>query len=276
MHVKSTSPLYKNIHEYCIYSTNNIHMSDEDKHDTNYINKHNDANINTRKFHLWARHIKRAVFVLNILMSCHTNLMTQDVLESSFHPIITHERLFLTSTSSFSTSILSFSVCFQFSILMLPEPHTDLDNLTTMQHNLRNFRERDSRRLRRPHFPHRLRAERHGFQRAWQLPGFHLLHYIVIGLGQRRHYARQAARRSTQMPIYSSLEGVCVSQSSLFVVFDRAGKFVGERNVDQSIGFWCHEKHEQCLQQVFWKHTSWESGRWNREICGRKQLKCTD
>ena len=32
-------------------------------------------------------------------------------------------------------------------------------------------------------------------------------------------------------------EGVSVSQSSLSVVFDRTGKLVGERNVDQSIGF---------------------------------------
>ena len=34
-----------------------------------------------------------------------------------------------------------------------------------------------------------------------------------------------------------SPEGVSVSQSSLSVVFDRTGKPVGERNVDQSIGF---------------------------------------
>ena len=32
-------------------------------------------------------------------------------------------------------------------------------------------------------------------------------------------------------------EGVSVSQSSLSVVFDRTGKLVGEREVDQSIGF---------------------------------------
>ena len=36
---------------------------------------------------------------------------------------------------------------------------------------------------------------------------------------------------------YRNPEGVSVSQSSLFVVFDRTGKPVGERNVDQSIGF---------------------------------------
>ena len=36
---------------------------------------------------------------------------------------------------------------------------------------------------------------------------------------------------------FCDAEGVSVSQSSLFVVFDRTGKPVGERNVDQSIGF---------------------------------------
>ena len=36
---------------------------------------------------------------------------------------------------------------------------------------------------------------------------------------------------------YCDPEGVPVSQSSLSVVFDRAGKLAGERDVDQSIGF---------------------------------------
>ena len=36
---------------------------------------------------------------------------------------------------------------------------------------------------------------------------------------------------------YCDPEGVSVSQLSLSVVFDRTGKPVGERNVDQSIGF---------------------------------------
>ena len=36
---------------------------------------------------------------------------------------------------------------------------------------------------------------------------------------------------------YCDPEGVSVSQSSSSVVFDRAGKPAGERDVDQSIGF---------------------------------------
>ena len=51
--VKSTSPTTENGYENCIYSMNNIHMSNEDNnHDTNYINKHKDANHDTRKLHL--------------------------------------------------------------------------------------------------------------------------------------------------------------------------------------------------------------------------------
>ena len=49
--LKSTSPTMKNGYENCIYSMNNINTSDEDKHETNYINKYNDANTDTRKLH---------------------------------------------------------------------------------------------------------------------------------------------------------------------------------------------------------------------------------
>ena len=49
--VKSTSPTTENGYENCTYTAlNNIHTSDEDKHDTNYINK-NDTNTYTRKLH---------------------------------------------------------------------------------------------------------------------------------------------------------------------------------------------------------------------------------
>ena len=43
----------KNGYENCIYSTNNIYMSNEDNnHDTNYINKFHDANHDARKLHM--------------------------------------------------------------------------------------------------------------------------------------------------------------------------------------------------------------------------------
>ena len=68
--VKSTSPVLENHHkngyENCIYSMDNIHTSNEDKHDndTNYINKHKYTNHDTRKLHTLARHIERVVFVV--------------------------------------------------------------------------------------------------------------------------------------------------------------------------------------------------------------------
>ena len=53
--VKSTSPTTENLlRKLCTYSMNN-NMSDEDKHDTNYINNKY-TNTYTRKLHnLWAR-----------------------------------------------------------------------------------------------------------------------------------------------------------------------------------------------------------------------------
>ena len=49
--VKSTtSPIAKNGFDNCIYSMNDTHMSNEDNHDTNYINKY--TNHDTRKLHL--------------------------------------------------------------------------------------------------------------------------------------------------------------------------------------------------------------------------------
>ena len=71
--VKSTSPsteiATKNGYESCIYSMNNIHMSNEDKHDndTNYINKHKYTNHDTRQL----RHIGHVVFVVLLLMLSH-------------------------------------------------------------------------------------------------------------------------------------------------------------------------------------------------------------
>ena len=42
------------LRKLCTYSMK-YNKSDEDKHDTNYINKHKYTNIDTRKLHLWAR-----------------------------------------------------------------------------------------------------------------------------------------------------------------------------------------------------------------------------
>ena len=53
LRVKGTSPTTENwLRKLCTYSMN-INTSDEDnKHDTNYINKHKYTNTDTRKLHL--------------------------------------------------------------------------------------------------------------------------------------------------------------------------------------------------------------------------------
>ena len=87
---------------------------------------------------------------------------------------------------------LSFSVFFHFSILMLPEPHTDLNNLITMQHNLRNSAKEINN-------AYDVNTSLTGYEPNDMV--FNELdnsQAIVIGLGHRRRYARQAARRSTQ------------------------------------------------------------------------------
>ena len=65
--------------------------------------------------------------------------MAHVVLESSLHPHAIHERSLLDLTFLPFYFDLSFPVFFHFSALLHPEQHTDLDNLNTMQHNLRNF-----------------------------------------------------------------------------------------------------------------------------------------
>ena len=65
-------------------------------------------------------------------------ILAQVVLESSLHPIFMHERLSLTSPSSLSTSTCPSPSSFHSSVLMHPEHYTDLDNLDTVESNLRN------------------------------------------------------------------------------------------------------------------------------------------
>ena len=75
---------------------------------------------------------------------------------------------------------------------------------------------------------------------------------------------------------YHSPEGVSVSQSSLSVVFDRAGKLAGERDVDQSIGFGV-TRNTYSAHSKFSENTQAEKMVDRTEKTrGRKQLQCTD
>ena len=214
------------------YSMNNINMSNEDnKHDTNYINKHKYTDTDTRKLHLWAWHVERAVSVFHDVRVTRTSL-AQDVLESSFHPIFMHERLLPFYFD------LSFPVFFHSSVLMHPEPHTDLDNLDTVQHNLRNS----------------AKGSNDAYDVTVSLTGYEPNDMVFNELGNSQGsfsyvtpssdldiddtaLGKLLTEAHREYADYRSQEGVSVSQSSLSVVFDRTGKPVGERNVDQSIGF---------------------------------------
>ena len=109
------------------------------------------------------------------------------------------------------------------------------------------------RRLRGLHLPHRLWAQLHDLQRAQRLIGFFLLHCPVIGPGHGWRDTRQVAHRGT--PRTSRLLRTRRHVST--VVFDRAGKTAGEKNVDQSVGFGAKKKnmysaHSICISIWVW------------------------
>ena len=170
-------------------------MSDEDKHDTNYINKKWHEHLHAQVAQPVSTAHRARCFV--VTPWCHMHLMAQDVLESSVHPIFMHERLSLTSPSSLSTSTCPSPSSFHFSVLMHPEPHTDFNYLNSMQHNLRNSAKGSNDAYDVTVSLTGYEPNDMVFNELGQLPGFLLLHCPVIGPGHRRRYARQAAHRRT-------------------------------------------------------------------------------
>ena len=167
--VKSTSPVtennYKNGYENCIYSMNNINMSDEDNnHDTNCINKHKYANHDTRKLHLWARHVERAVSVCLDVVSYTLHWLK--FLESSLHPIFMHVWFSLISPSSLPTSTWPS-----------PSSSTPLSWCTSAAHRPRQLEHRGTQpaqlgegepwHLRRHCLPHRMRIQSSLYFQQW-------------------------------------------------------------------------------------------------------------
>ena len=133
---------------------------------------------------------------------------------------------------------LSFTVVFQFSVLMRPELHTDLDNLDTVEHNLRNS----------------AKGSLDTYDVTVSLTSYEpndtVSNELVNSQGSFSYVTPSSDLDIDDTPLgkllteahreyadYRSPEGVSGSQSSLSVVFDRTGKLVGESNVDQSIGF---------------------------------------
>ena len=121
---------------------------------------------------------------------------------------------------------------------MHSEQHTELDNLITMQPNLRNS----------------AKGSNDAYDVSVSLTGYEPNDMVFNELGNSQGsfsyitpssdldiddttLGKLLTEAHREHADYRSPEGVSVSQSSLSVVFDRTGKPVGERNVDQSIGF---------------------------------------
>ena len=118
------------------------------------------------------------------------------------------------------------------------EQHTQLDNLITMQHNLRTS----------------AKGSNDAYDVSVSLKGYGPNDMVFNELGDSlgsfsyitlssdldiddATLCKLLTEAHRGQADYRNLEGVSVSQSSLSVVFDRTGKPVGERKVDQSIGF---------------------------------------
>ena len=136
--VKSTSSTTENGYENCTYSTN-INTSDEDnKHDTNYINKHkyNEPRHAQAAPLSTARRARRLRSTPLDVVSHTPHWLKMFLSLTSIH---LHAWASLFDLTFFPFYFdLTFSVFFHFSVLMHRDLRTDLDNLDTMQHNLRN------------------------------------------------------------------------------------------------------------------------------------------
>ena len=215
----------------------NNNTSDEDKHDTNYI-KNKYTNTYTRKLHnLWALHLERTVS-LHLLMSVSHAPHGSRCSWVSSHPH-SHPCAFLFDFTFLPFYFdMIFPVLFHFSFLMHLEQHTELDNLITMQHNLRTSAKgsndaNDVHTSLTSYEPNdmvfnELGNSQGSFSYITQSPDLDIDDTTLGKLLTEAH--REHA-------YYRNPEGVSVSQSSSSVVFDRTRKPVGERNVDRSIGF---------------------------------------
>ena len=172
---------------------------------------------------------------------------------------------------------LSFTILSLFFLLMHFEQHTELDNLIAMQ-NLRTSANKGSDDAYDVHNsltgyePNYMAFSELGNSQgsfSYVTPSSDLdIDDATLGKMLTEAHRGQAD--------YCDPEGVSVSQSSLSVVFDRTGKPVGQRDVDQSIGFGvtrntysAHSKFSENTQAEKVVDRSGKPG-------GAKQFKCTD
>ena len=160
---------------------------------------------------------------------------------------------------------------------MHPEPHTDLDNLNTVQHNLRNS----------------AKGSNDAYDVSVSLTGYEpndvVFNELVNSQGSfscvtpssdldidDTTLGKLLTEAHREYADYYNPEGVSVSQSSLSVVFDRTGKPVGERNVDQSIGFGVtrntYSAHSKFSENTKLRKWSIEKGNLRSEIAQMHRL----
>ena len=141
-------------------------------------------------------------------------------------------------TSLFFYFDLSFTVLSFFFPLLHFELHTELDNLIAMQ-NMRNSANKGSNDA------YDVSASLTGYE-----PNFMAFSELNDSSGSFSYIIPSSDQDMDDVTLgkllteahrehadYRNPEGVSVSQSTFSVVFDRAGKPAGERDVDQSIGF---------------------------------------
>ena len=131
---------------------------------------------------------------------------------------------------------LTFPVFFLSSVLMHPEHYTDLDNLDTVENNLR----------------HSAKGSNDAYDVTHSLTGYEpndtVVNELVDSQGSFSYVTPSSdldindttlgkllTEAHREYADYRSPEGVSVSQSSLSVVFDRTSKPLGKSNIDQFI-----------------------------------------
>ena len=139
--VKSTSPVTENHYKngyvnYNIYK--NFIMTNEDNSDTKYTINNDTNNHDTRDLHKWAQ--QRAVSRLSSLDDNVSHHIGSSFIES-FHLTSSACCTCVVLSDLFDLSFyfnLSFPVFFLSSVLMHPDLHTDLNNLDSVENNLRH------------------------------------------------------------------------------------------------------------------------------------------
>ena len=167
-------------------------------------------------------------------MMCHTTLAQVHESFISRHPHVAHVWFSLIFTYLPFYFNLSFTVFFHSSVLMHPDLHTDLDNLDSVEKNLR----------------HSAKGSLDAYDVTFSLTGYEpndtVSNELVDSQGPFSYVTpssdqdmddttlgKLVAEGHREYADYHSPEGVFVSQSSLSVMSDRTGKPVEKSNIDQ-------------------------------------------